>query len=258
VTPTARVRRISIAPVKSLRVVHPGEVLLSQSGVAGDRRFFLTDASGRLYNGKRDGRLVQVRPDWDEASRRLRLTFPGGAVVDGAVELGDEVTAELGTPVTTRRVHGPWAAALSELLGATVALNWADEPLVDRRSRDGSVTLVSTGSLERLRAEAGADEAVDGRRFRMLFEVEGLDAHGEDEWLGRRVRVGTALVTISGDVGRCVVTTRDPETGSGDLDTLRVLAGYRREGVTEPLPFGVYGSVLKPGRVRVGDDVAPA
>ena len=92
----------------------------------------------------------------------------------------------------------------------------------------------------------------------MLFEVDGIDAHGEDAWIGHSVRVGEALVAVTGDVGRCVVTTRDPETGQLDLDTLRVLAGYRREGVTEPLPLGVYGNVLEPGRVRVGDTVAPA
>jgi len=43
-----------------------------------------------------------------------------------------------------------------------------------------------------------------------------------------------------------------------DFDTLKLLAGYRREGVTEPLPFGVYCDVAVPGRVRVGDPVRPA
>ena len=32
-----------------------------------------------------------------------------------------------------------------------------------------------------------------------------------------------------------------------DLDTLGTLARYRREGQTEPLPFGVYGAVTAPG-----------
>jgi uncharacterized protein YcbX len=54
------------------------------------------------------------------------------------------------------------------------------------------------------------------------------------------------------------VTTCDPDTGLSDFDTLNLLAGYRREGVTEPLPFGVYCDVAAPGRVRVGDAVRPA
>jgi hypothetical protein len=62
---------------------------------------------------------------------------------------------------------------------------------------------------------------------------------------------------LNGDVGRCVVTTQNPDTGETDFDTLGALARYRREGVAEPLPFGVYGAVAVPGRVRVGDAVLP-
>jgi uncharacterized protein YcbX len=60
---------------------------------------------------------------------------------------------------------------------------------------------------------------------------------------------------LNGDVGRCVVTSQDPDTGVTDFDTLGTLARYRREGRFEPLPFGVYGAVAVPGRVRVGDAV---
>ena len=69
--------------------------------------------------------------------------------------------------------------------------------------------------------------------------------------------MGDAVLRLNGDVGRCVVTSHDPDSGVTDLDTLGVLARYRREGRNEPLPFGVYGSVAVPGRVRVGDAVSP-
>jgi uncharacterized protein YcbX len=92
----------------------------------------------------------------------------------------------------------------------------------------------------------------------MLFEIDGVEAHEEDGWIGSRVAIGDAVVVPIGDVGRCVVTTCDPDTGISDLDTLKLLAGYRPEGVTEPLPLGVYCDVAVPGRVRVGDAVHPA
>jgi uncharacterized protein YcbX len=119
----------------------------------------------------------------------------------------------------------------------------------------GAVSLVSRGSLERLGVEAGATSALDGRRFRMLFEIDGVSAHAEDEWIGSRVRVGEAEIEVGGDVGRCVITTLDPDLGTRDLDTLGALARYRRDGRTEPLPFGVYAAVTVAGRVRVGDPV---
>ena len=115
------------------------------------------------------------------------------------------------------------------------------------------MSLVSKGSLEHLRDAAGAGRPVDGRRFRMMFEIEGVAAHAEDDWIGGSVRVGSAEIAINGDVGRCVVTSHDPDTGVTDLDTLGTLARYRPDGRVEPLPFGVYGTVTVPGRVSVGD-----
>src|SRR3954468_2378438 len=104
-----RVAQISIAPVKSLGLVHPDSVELGPYGVEGDRRFWLLDEDGRLFNNKRNGPIVQVRPDWDEDSRELALTFPDGRRVEGIVELGDTVEPVLHRVThPSRRVLGPW------------------------------------------------------------------------------------------------------------------------------------------------------
>jgi uncharacterized protein YcbX len=252
--------RISIAPVKALHVVHPEEVELTRAGVVGDRRFWLLDADGRLANGKRYPQLMQIRPEWDESTHRLAFDLPDGERIDGVVEPGDPVETTLyGTPHPSRRVGGPWEEAISELAGEPLTLLWSDRGAVDRGSdRGGWASIVSRASLERLRVAAGEAEPPDGRQFRMLFEIDGVGAHEEDDWIGRRVRVGEAVVAPLGDVGRCVTTTRNPDTGEFAYATLDALAGYRREGVTEPLPLGVYCDVVEPGRVRVGDAVAVA
>lgn len=256
----ARVVRICIAPVKALHVFERDEVEVTRAGVVGDRRFWLVDRDRRLVNGKAHPELMRVRPNWDEASRRLALSFPDGSVVEGEVEPGELFEAELyGTPHPSRLVPGRWREALSEFVGEPVTLLWSEVGAQDRgNDRGGWASLISRGSLEQMRAEAGAAEPVDGRRFRMLFEIDGVEAHEEDTWLGNRVAIGDAVIVPLGDVGRCVVTTCDPDSGASDFDTLKLLAGYRREGVTEPLPFGVYCDVAIPGRVRVGDPVRPA
>jgi uncharacterized protein YcbX len=254
------VARICIAPVKALHVVNPDEVELTHAGVVGDRRFWLVDRSRRLVNGKGHPELMRVHPEWDEASRRLALTFPDGSVVEGEVEPGEPFEAELyRTPHPSRLVPGPWQEALSEFAGEPLTLLWSERGAQDRgNDRGGWATLVSRGSLDHLGSEAGATEPVDGRRFRMLFEIDGVEPHEEDTWLGNRVAIGNAVVVPLGDVGRCVVTTCDPDTAVSDLDTLKTLARYRPDGVVEPLPFGVYCDVAVPGRVRVGDAVRPA
>jgi uncharacterized protein YcbX len=252
-----RVVRISIAPVKSLHLVNPNEIELGTAGVTGDRRFWLVDADRRLVNGKRHPELMRVHSQWNEESHRLALTFPDGSVVAGEAEPGEPFEAELyGTPHPSRTVHGPWEEALSRFAGEALTLLWSEGGAQDRgNDRGGWASVVSRGSLERMRAEAGAADSVDGRRFRMLFEIDGVEAHEEDSWLGRRVAIGEAEIVPVGDIGRCVVTTCDPDTAVSDFDTLKLLAGYRRDGVVEPLPFGVYCDVAVPGRVRVGDPV---
>ena len=255
---SGRVVRISIAPVKSLGLVHPEELEIGAHGVVGNRRFWLVDGDGRLFNNKRCGPMVRIRPEWDEDSRVLALTLPDGERVEGVVGLGEAVAAEMyGHPHPSRRVVGPWQDAISRVAGEPLTLLWADDHATDRGYRGGDVSLVSRASLDKLRAEGGADRPVDGRRFRMLFEIDGVGAHEEDEWLGTQVQVGDAVLMLNGDVGRCVVTSHDPDTGVTDFDTLGTLARYRREGRNEPLPLGVYGAVAVPGRVRVGDAVQP-
>jgi uncharacterized protein YcbX len=250
------VTRISIAPVKGLALVHPDEVELDTTGVLENRRFHIIDADGRRYGLIRNGRLVRVRPEYDAAAERLTLTFPDGTVADGHVELGPEVVTDFyGRPVRGRVVAGPWSEALSTAFGRPLRLVQAPPGDAIDRGR-GHVSLISEASLRELAHQAGQDEPVDGRRFRMLFQVGGIDAHGEDLWLKRRLRVGEALVRIRGTVGRCAITTQNPETGVPDFDTLRVLKDYRGFNADRELDFGIYGDVLEPGRVRIGDEVA--
>ena len=70
--------------------------------------------------------------------------------------------------------------------------------------------------------------------------------------------MGDALIRWQGHVGRCLVTSRNPDSGDIDLPTLDILGGYRREvDSTEPLAFGIHGEVLQGGTVRIGDPVTP-
>jgi uncharacterized protein YcbX len=184
------------------------------------------------------------------------MRFPDGAEVEGEADaLAEPIHSTAGTiDVTGRVVAGPWEAPLSALAGHPVRLV--------RAGRVGAglnepVTLVSDGSLARLAREAERDE-VDARRFRMLFELTGCEPHEEDTWNGRLFSIGEAAVRVGGPVDRCAVTTRDPDTGERDLDTLRLLKGYRGQRQSDgAVRFGVYATVAEPGLVRVGDPVEP-
>jgi MOSC domain-containing protein len=258
-TRDVRVSRISIAPVKGLALLHVGEVELGPSGVTENRRLHLVDAAGRFVNGKTSMRLSLVASRLDTDTATLSLEFPEGGVVTGTIELGEPIeTVFFGRPASGRLVLGPWSAALSAWSGRSLRLVMSDEAgAATDRGPDAGVTIVSAASIADL-ARVGGVEVLDARRFRMLFEVAGAGAYEEDTWIGRHVRIGNAVVEPRGNVGRCVVTTCDPDTAERDFDTLGVLATYRRELETsEPLPLGVVGDVVTTGRVRVGDPVRP-
>jgi uncharacterized protein YcbX len=176
--------------------------------------------------------------------------------VAGTVEYGDVLqTRFLSSRRPARELHGPWSAALSEYFDQPLRVV-APEVGADR-GHAGATSIISRASLRRL-AEVAERDAVDPRRFRMLIEIEGVSAHEEDGWIGRRVRVGEATLRMRGNIGRCLVTSRDAETGEIDLPTLDLLRDYRGElESTEPLPFGIYGEVVSGGAVRVGDAVSP-
>jgi MOSC domain-containing protein len=253
----ARVAWITVAPVKGMGLEQRSEVQLETFGVRGNRRFHVIGDEGRLLNGKQLGELQQIMPAWNEEERRLVLRFPDGSVAEGTVELDGPVTTTFyGRKVEGRLVLGPWSEALTSFVGRELRLVQAAAPgdAVDRGS--ASVTVLSTGSLEAMRQAAGVREPIDPRRFRMLFGIDGVGPHEEDTWLGRRIRIGEAAVVFKGNVGRCIVTSRHPETGVRNLPTLDILAEYRGEvETTERLPFGVWGAVSEPGWVRLGDPV---
>ncbi len=248
---------IAAAPVKGLRLSLRDKAFLGQTGIDGDRAFYLVDAEGQLTNAKRAGGLLRASAEAE--GECLRVLLPDGSAVEAELEFGEPVeTVFYGRPVQGRVVLGPWAEALSELAGLPLTLVHADEPGagLDRGSA-AAASLVSTAALDELARAAGVDEPVDGRRFRMTLGVAGIAAHAEEAWLGRPVAVGEAVLVPRGNVGRCRVTMLDPETGLRDLGTLDAIAAYRGDvETTEPLPFGVWCEVVEPGRVAVGDPVA--
>jgi uncharacterized protein YcbX len=262
--PMLRVTRLSIAPARALGLQHPASIDVNFSGVLEDRRFYLIDEHNHIVDRLRAGRLVQVAAETNPAGTWLRMTFPDGRVVEGDVILDEPVQTHIyGREAFGRVVGGPWAAALEPFAhGRPLLLVRCDRP-GGTRIRGGetqvrnAVSLVSDGSLAELARRLGVDK-VDGRRFRMLIEIEGASAHEEDTWIGGQVAVGSAVLRITKPDARCAITTQDPDTGERDLDTLRTILnyrGFRADDTEKRIDFGVLGEVAIPGTISVGDEV---
>jgi uncharacterized protein len=248
------VSRLSTSAVKSLRLSHPDRIRLEPFGVADNRRFVLLTPDGELLDARRHGRLMTIESECDDAGDHLKLRLPDGRTMSDAVSLvGDAFEMDMwGRRLCVRDVAGPWSAALSDVVGAPVRLVRTERP--GEGNDEYPVSIVSLESVAEISRRGGRDDTVDPGRFRMLIELDGCRPHQEDEWIGRRVRVGGAIVAVAQPDDRCAITTMNPTSGEVDFPALKVLAGYRRRPGRR-LPFGMYADVAVPGDVRVGDAV---
>jgi MOSC domain-containing protein len=245
-----RVTRLTVAPVKGMRVTETRELELSPIGVRGDRAFLVVDRDDGLLLTTRTPRLLQIAPRWD--GETLTLAFPDGSEIGAAPEPGAPATTAnyAGRPIRGRTVEGLLADAISEHLGRPVRLLMRD--VGERGADDAPVTLMSTASLAAL-APALGGTVPDARRFRMTIAIDGVEAWEEHGWGAREIAVGAARLRGVEPVPRCVTTTRDPELGDTDAPVLKALAALRGK---DDVTFGIWCEVAEPGRIRVGDPVA--
>jgi uncharacterized protein YcbX len=139
------------------------------------------------------------------------------------------------------------ADRLSRLVGQPVT--FARESTVSHFD-DGPISLIARASVAAVAEARGVP--VDVRRFRANVLLDGLGAFGEEAWIGRRLRLGTAVLEVSAPSPRCVMVnaeTADLPAQPGNLAAI----GRLHDG-----KLGVVATVIRPGRIREGDALTPA
>ncbi|HEY1920006.1 MAG TPA: MOSC domain-containing protein [Streptosporangiaceae bacterium] len=116
------------------------------------------------------------------------------------------------------------------------------------RTPGGDELDVADPALAGLGRLAGADLTAGRFRPNLLVDARG-PGFPEDAWVGRVLRIGGLRMRVDQRDKRCVVVTIDPVTLDRDPAILRAIARDREAR------FGVYGSAVEPGRIRVGDRV---
>ena len=201
-------------PVKSLRGERLEHAQFDADGIRGDRLLRVDGEQGMLTARTRPG-LLRIETG---------IGAGGEPLVDGE---------EWGSSAAGRAVS--MAAPGSHLVStkdAPIGMRW-----------DLSPVLVLTTALV---AELG----VDYRRLRPNVLIDGAEGREEADWVGSSLRVGTALLAITGRCERCVMTTFDPDTIEQDASVLeRINRDFDRL-------FGLHCEVIEPGEARRGDAVA--
>ena len=232
-------------PVKSMQGTPVEAITVGPKGVDGDRMWGVVDpAAGKVLSAKR----------WPALLLASAATADDGAVT---ITLPDGTSHAAGDPTTDAAVSAwldhevrvqqpppgdglPFENQVDPTDDASDTYDWpgpAGGPFVDL----ALVHVLTTASLG----------AWDVRRFRpnVLVDVEG-DGYVEDDWVGKQVTVGEAVVSPFMRTGRCTMVTKAQPGLDRDLGVAKAL------NADHGLDLGVYCGVERGGVVRIGDRVA--
>ncbi|MGW8601353.1 MOSC domain-containing protein [Streptomyces sp. NPDC055893] len=282
----ARVMDLICYPVKGCAGTSMTEALLMPAGLAHDRSFMVISEDGIFRTQRRHPRLALIRPAISADGTRLTLESADSTDDHGTVRLDVTTSASrrdvdlFGTSFQGIDQGDDVAAWLSDALGTPSRL--VRVPPEHDRIADGltpgpsgyadssAVHLLSRASLtllNRRMADRGAPP-LSMNRFRPNIVVDShnqeagadVDAdwaalpHAEDR--ARRITISSAELGYAKLAVRCAVTLVAQDVGARQgPEPLRTLAGYRR-AASGGVVFGTKFSVLTPGRLSVGDEVA--
>lgn len=190
----------------------------------------------------RNAEIARLRVRFVEAAGMLHIAAPEGG----------EVSA---SPLTAQG-RAALGAFLVRVLGTQARFGVQGQPPVFRyferhHFTDEKEQLVSLIGLESLAALAAAvGERRDKLRFRANIYVRGVAPWAEFGWVGRRLRVGTAVLEVTERITRCGATRVNPATGERDANPVKEL--HRHFGHTE---LGVFARVIEGGEGGAGDAV---
>jgi uncharacterized protein YcbX len=266
-------------PVKSMlgEDVDAGDVTFT--GLAGDRQLAVVSrTTGKIASAKfprlwRDLlTLSAAAADDPAADGAVRITLPEGKIVWSSDAGVDTILSGLlDEPVTLTSTPAP-GAALDRAVPEAVLRDGVDAQVPAELMEIGGggpsgtfvdfapLHLLTTSTLDRI-AELSPHGRADLERYRPNIVIRTAAAgFTENDWLERILRVGDDIVLrVIARTPRCAVPTLAHGLLPRDPDALRVLARHNR---VEPLDSldpepcaGVYAEVLRPGRIRTGDQV---
>ena len=261
-------------PVKSMLGEELRAADVTERGLPGDRALGLVhQETGKVVSAKNPRLWRNMLKLAAAFGPDVKIAFPDGTVLASTDPGVDAALSEfLGRPVALATVPPPRASldradpeeVLRDGIDAQVRLDVIDR--VGAAAPDGTffdyapLHLITTSTLDRI-AELSPRGAVELQRYRPNLVIRTTaDGFMENDWVGRELRIGRDLtVRVIVRTPRCAIPTLEHGDLPRDTDALRVPAAHNRIRPAHdwrPGPcVGVYGQVIRPGRVELGDEV---
>ncbi|MGE7270815.1 MOSC domain-containing protein [Brevibacillus panacihumi] len=223
-------------PVKAMRGEQLTECQVDSFGLYGDRSYYFFDES-------RNGKYLSA----DVVPALLGYE----AVLEEKAKEDDQypqvhVTARDGSSFV-------WEDALFEHVAQTAKRSITPKRSVPQeggKNWEDHILLVTDASLREIARLAEVDE-LDPRRFRgnLVIVLDDDEPFAEDKWIGKQIQVNDVLLQVNKHCDRCMYVNIDPDSLMMNAAILKTCAKRHDNH------FGVYASVIRPGRVAVGESV---
>ncbi len=214
-----QLRRLVIFPVKSLDGVAVEEARITEGGILeNDRVYAIKDSEGKFVNGKRHARVHHLRCAFDPAITEIRLwstdESPRQFSLNDRATIGQWLTAFFGFSVTFEHDRRGGFPDDREAFGPTIVSE------ASLRAIQGWYPALTLESLR--------------RRFRANLELGDGPPFCEDELFGapgefKRFQIGPVKFLGHNPCQRCVVPSRDPESGEPVAEFQKSFAQLRQK-----------------------------
>ena len=242
----ATLRHITVFPIKALTGVPVSEVELTEAGaLKHDREYALFDSADGYVNGKRHKCIHRVAAKFDLKNGSVDLN------VDGSPDSRIFALANKQREI---------AAFLGERLGLELKLRRNPSSGFPDDTEAWGPTIISTATLQEV---AGWFPSLDvenvRRRFRANLEIDGVPPFWEDHLFGLPGKtvtfdVGSVRFEGTNPCRRCVVPTRDPDTGESYPKFVKILAENRKANLPG---WAQVGHFENPYRLSVNTRISP-
>jgi len=227
--------KIRIYPIKALDYVELSSSRISVHALQYDRQFAIMASDGRYVNGKRTGRVNQLKAQYDlKGTPKVRLSDRNSNQVE-EFELR------------------PGNEQLNEFLSDFFSMS---AKLVESKTGDfhdipirSSASIVSQASLETLQVEMPVYSLNELRqRFRANLEITGVEAFWEELLCpvpnqGMRFTIGDVEFIAMAPRARCNVPPKNPLTGEMDKSFMQRMLKSRQRTLPENSRIPDFGNL---------------
>lgn len=255
-------------PFKSAQGISLRSTGFDAEGMLNDRRVMAIDEKGIFITSRRSPELLQIS---------CQLNKQGWSFSHPNVETECIIPFIEETDTTSLLSGQVWRDKISAIDAGDEAANWISEILgqsarvalwkpnarhsgkynLDTSFADAAPLLIASEASMKQGCEWGG-VPYDARRFRPNIVIDGIEAFEEDSWT--TFRIGNVDFEMLDTCVRCILTTRDPDTGIAhpDKQPMKVLSQKHSNDAGQPLMGMNARIVTNPAEavINVGDEIS--